>query len=59
MSLKNIYKQKVRNTLTNRKTIGKLSKTRATWNINPVTRVKKGKTKYTRKKKHKNVDSDY
>lgn len=54
-----IYKKKGRNTLTNRKTIGKQSKTRATWKINPVTRVKKDKTKYTRKNKHKNVDNDY
>ncbi|AFV80886.1 hypothetical protein QLX37_gp010 [Staphylococcus phage SA5] len=32
-----------------RKTIGKMSNTRATWNINPVTKVKKDKTKYSRK----------
>lgn len=56
-----IYKKKGRSTLTKnkRKTIGKQSKIRATWKINPVTRVKKDKTKYTRKTKHKNVDNDY
>lgn len=43
--------------LTNRKTIGKMSNTRATWNINPVTKVKKDKTKYSRKNKHKGLDN--
>lgn len=42
---------------TNRKTIGKMSNTRATWNINPVTKVKKDKTKYSRKNKHKGIDN--
>nr|DAN11184.1 MAG TPA: hypothetical protein [Herelleviridae sp.] len=43
-----------------RKTIGKQTKSRATWHINPVTRVKRDKTKYTRKKKHKGIDNqDY
>ena len=42
-----------------RKTIGKMSNTRATWNINPVTKVKKDKTKYSRKNKHKGVDREY
>lgn len=40
-----------------RKTIGKMSNTRATWNINPVTKVKKDKTKYSRKNKHKGLDN--
>lgn len=40
-----------------RKTIGKMSNTRATWNINPVTKVKKDKTKYSRKNKHKGIDN--
>lgn len=29
------------------------------WNINPVTKVIEDKTKYTRKKKHKNKEEDY
>ena len=41
-----------------RKTIGKMSKTRATWKIKPVTQVKKDKTKYTRKNKHKGIDNN-
>lgn len=46
--------------MTNRKTIGKMSKTRATWKIKPTTQIKKDKTKYTRKKKHKGIDKqDY
>lgn len=36
------------------KTIGEMTQRRATWEINPVTRVQRDKTKYTRKKKHKN-----
>ncbi|AJA42196.1 hypothetical protein [Staphylococcus phage vB_SepM_ phiIPLA-C1C] len=44
--------------MTNRKSIGKMSKTRATWHIKPYTQVKKDKTKYTRKRKHKKRD-DY
>ena len=54
-----IIKIKERLSLTNRKTIGKMSNTRATWNINPVTKVKKDKTKYSRKNKHKGVDKEY
>lgn len=39
-----------------RKTIGKMAGSRMTWQINPVTRVKRDRTKYTRKVKHKNKD---
>ncbi|XWX32474.1 hypothetical protein LCFBJUUZ_CDS0015 [Staphylococcus phage PG-2021_76] len=39
-----------------RNTLGKMSHKRAVWNINPVTKVTKDKTKYTRKKKHKDID---
>uniref|UniRef100_A0AAU8GTA4 Uncharacterized protein n=1 Tax=Mammaliicoccus phage MSShimriz1 TaxID=3230127 RepID=A0AAU8GTA4_9VIRU len=39
-----------------RKTLGKMSHKRAVWDINPVTRVTKDKTKYSRKKKHKDID---
>lgn len=35
-----------------------MSKTRATWHIKPHTQVKKDKTKYNRKRKHKKRD-DY
>lgn len=45
--------------MTNRQSIGKMSKTRATWHIKPQTQVKKDKTKYTRKKKHKGIDNQY
>ena len=36
-----------------RKTIGKMSKGRGVWQMKPVTRVAKDKTKYTRKIKHR------
>ncbi|WOZ17463.1 hypothetical protein [Staphylococcus phage vB_SauM-V1SA09] len=53
-----LYKYKGDVSMTNkRKTIGKMSNTRATWNINPVTKVKKDKTKYSRKNKHKGLDN--
>lgn len=43
----------------NKKTLGKMTHKRAVWDINPLTRVTKDKTKYTRKKKHKGIDKDY
>lgn len=36
-----------------RKTMGKMTRKRVLWNMNPVTRVTKNKKKYTRKDKHK------
>ncbi|UXE02959.1 hypothetical protein Koombakaat1_00169 [Staphylococcus phage Koomba-kaat_1] len=41
----------------NKKTIGKISNSRATWKIKPTTRIKKDKTKYSRKNKHKGIDT--
>lgn len=35
------------------KTIGEMTNSRGTWEINPVTKVVKDKKKYTRKEKHK------
>lgn len=36
-----------------RETIGKMSNTRATWQIKPQTQVKPDRTKYNRKQKHR------
>jgi hypothetical protein len=35
-----------------KKTIGEMTNTRGTWELNPVTRVVQNKKAYTRKKKH-------
>lgn len=39
-----------------RQTVGKQSNTRAIWLINPVSRIKDSKKKYSRKAKHKNKE---